>query len=135
MREIGFTAAVLAASLLLTGAVVFRGHDRSVLVPAPEATVENFARQLAARRFDLARKHLSSAASQSETAHTLAARFAGLARAGTINEVVAEPKWMREDSAAARAMIAGDADHVSFDVGLVRESGLWKIAHLPDLVR
>lgn len=136
MRELLYTLGVLAASLLLIAAVVFGGHDRSTLVPVPESVAESFARQIAAGRYDLAMNYLASQTRRIETPETLAARFGPLfSSTGTINRVGAEPQWMQQDHAAARATIEGDTGQTPFDLGLVRENGLWRIERLPDLVR
>jgi hypothetical protein len=136
MRELFYTVAVLAASLLLVAGVVFGGYDRSTFVPAPEAAAESFARAIAARRFDLAMNHLAAARARAETPQTLASHFDGLfGSTGKINKVDAEPQWMQQNRAAARATIQGDSGEVSFDVGLVRENGLWKVDQLPEMVR
>jgi hypothetical protein len=136
MREALYTLAVLAASLLLIAGVVFGGYDRSTFVPVPEAVTESFTRQIVARRFDLAMNYLASQTRQIETPQTLAARFETLSSStGKINQVAAQPQWMQQDHAAARATIEGDSGETSFDIRLVRENGLWRIDQLPDLVR
>lgn len=136
MRKLVYTVAVSAASLLLIAGVVFRGGDRSLFVPAPEAAAEGFARQIATRRYELAMNYLASSARRLETPHTLASRFERLlASTGRINEVDASPHWMQQSRASARATVEGDTGRVSFDLGFVRENGLWRIDQLPDLVR
>lgn len=136
MKEVLRTLGTATAALLLIGIAVFAGHDTSTLVPAPEAVTESFARAIATRRFDLAMNHLASGRKRTETPQTLKARFDPLfAATGKINQVDAEPQWMQQEHAAARATIEGDDGTTSFDVGLVREKGLWKIDRLPDLVR
>jgi len=136
MRELLYTLAVLAASLLLIAAFVFGGHDRSTFVPAPEAAAEGFAREIATKRYDMAMNYLALPAKRAETARTLASRFERLlASTGTINQVEAAPQWMKESRAAARATVKGDTGRVSFELGFIRENGLWRIDQLPDLVR
>jgi hypothetical protein len=136
MRKVLYTLALAAASLLLIAGFVFGGHDRSMFVPAPEAAAEGFAREIATRRYDMAMNYLALPARRAETARTLASRFERLlASTGTINQVDAAPKWMMESRASARATIEGDTGRVSFELGFIRENGLWRIDQLPDLVR
>ncbi len=136
MREVLQTAGTAAAALLLIGIAVFSWDDTSTFVPGPEVVAEGFARQIATRRYDLALNHLASATKKKETPHSMKTRFEPLfAVTGTINTVDAEPRWTRRDGAAARAIIEGDNGQVTFEVGVVREHGLWKIDRLPDLVR
>ena len=136
MRKLLYTLAVCAASLLLIAGFVFSGGDRSIFVPAREPAAEGFARQIATRRYELAMNYLASPARRAETPDTLASRFERLlASIGTINEVDATPEWMRQSHAAARATVEGNTGRVSFDLGFIRENGLWRIDQLPDLVR
>lgn len=136
MREVLLTVGAAAAALLLIGLAVFARHDTSTFVPAPETVTEGFARQITTRRFDLAVNYLASGRKKSETPRLLASRFEPLfAATGKVNRVDAEPQSMQQDRAVARAIIKGDDGTTSFDVGLVRENGLWKIDRLPDLVR
>ena len=136
MRELLYPLGVLAVSLLLIAVVVFGWDDRSTLVAAPEAVTENFARQIAARRFDLAMNQLASETRRSERPQTLAARFNGvLTGIGTVNHVEADTNWMQKSQAAVRARIKGDRATASFEVALVRENGLWRIEQISDLVR
>ena len=136
MREILQTAGIAAAALLLIGLAVFAWRDASTFVPAPEVVTEGFARQITTRRFDLAVNYLASGTKKTETPRMLASRFDPLfAATGKVNRVDAEPQSMQQERAAARAIIKGDDGKTSFDVGLIRENGLWKIDRLPDLVR
>ena len=97
---------------------------------------ESFAREIATRRFDLALNYLAREAKRLETAETIAARFeSSLAAAGKVNTVEGHELWMRETDAAAEATIVGDRSRCRFDVVMIRESGLWRVAGLPDLVR
>ena len=136
MRELLYTLAVLAVSLLLIAAVVFGLGDRSTLVPVPEAVAENFAHHVAGRRFELAVQQLAAQTKRAETPQTLAVRFEPLlAMTGKINRVDAELQWTQEVYASARATIEGDAGSASFAARMVRENGLWRVEQLSDLVR
>lgn len=134
LREVVSMVAVLAAALLIVAAAVFVGHDRGLFVPVPEATVENFTREITTRRFDLAMKQLATSRSRSETSQTLAGRFDPVLRAvGEVNHVDAEAEWMSGDRASASATVEGELGTRALDFTLVREHGLWKIDGLPDL--
>ena len=136
MREIVSIVGVLMVSLVVVAAGVFGANDRTILVPSPEAATENFARLIAARRFDLAMNHLASRTARAETPHTLSARFQPLFETtGKINRISAEDQWMQQAQASARATIEGDAGTAAFDVLLIRENGLWRVGAVSDLVR
>ena len=136
MRELLSVLGATAAAMLFIGIVVFGARDRATLVPPPEAVAESFAREVSARRFDLAMNYLSEGTRQKASPAELAAGFERLlAVAGKVNQVDAEGRWTSADRAAARANIKGDRQTIAFDVSLVRELGLWKIDRLPDLVR
>ena len=134
MREVVSTLATLAISLAVIAAAIFAG-DRSVLVSAPEVAAESFAHEIAMRRFDLALNFLAAETRRIETPETLRTRFEPVRAVGTVNGVDSEPQWMNPERAAARARIAGSRGNTSFELGFVRENGLWKIDRLPDLVR
>ena len=134
MRETASMLAVLVGALAVIGVAVFAGGDRSLFVPVPESTAENFTREITARRFDLALKHLATDRQRAETPQTIANRFDPMLRAvGEVNRVDAKAQWMMGDRASASATVEGDLGVRSFDVSFVRERGLWKIDGLPDL--
>ena len=136
MREIVSIIGLLVVSLLIIAAGVFGAYDRTIFVPAPDAATANFARLIAARRFDLAMNHLASQTARVETPQTLSARFEPLFETtGKINRVSAEDQWMQQGQASARATIEGDAGTAAFDVLLIRENGLWRVGSVSDLVR
>lgn len=134
MRETASILAVLAAALGVIGVAVFAGGDRSLFVPVPEATAENFTREITTRRFDLALKYLATDRQRAETPQTIANRFDPMLRAvGEVNRVDAEAHWMTGERASASATVEGDLGVRSFDLSFVREHGLWKIDGLLDL--
>ena len=135
MREVISTVATAVVALLVIGAAVFGGGDRSIFVPVPETTAESFAHDIATRRYDLALNFLAAGTRRGETAERLRARFEPVLAVGKVNGVDSEPQWTNQDRASARARIAGSRGTASFDLGFVRENGLWKIDRLPDLVR
>ena len=136
MREVSLTLAALAAALIIVAAAIHIGNDRATLVPPPEVVAEGFARQIATGRFDMAMHLLSSETQRRESPQTLAARFDALdPKAGQLDDVKTELQWMQQDHARAGAEVTMRGRMTSFDVQLVREHGLWRVAELPDLVR
>ena len=135
MREVIATIATAVVALLVIAAAVFGGGDRSIFVPVPEATAESFAHNIATRRYDLALNFLAADTRRGETAEGLRTRFEPVLAVGKVNGVDSEPQWRKRDHASARARIAGSRGTATFDLGFVRENGLWKIDRLPDLVR
>jgi hypothetical protein len=132
MRAVAAALAVVIGALALAGAAVFAGHDRSVLVPPPDAATESFTRQLTTRRYELALKMLSRGSAAAETPASLRARFGPLLQpAGEVNRVDAEVQWMAGERAAATAIVAGDSGQVRLGFALVREQGLWRVDTLP----
>ena len=135
MREIALMVAVTSVSLLIIGAAVFGGGDRALFVPVPEMAAEDFTRAVAARRFDIATKFLSTERQRSEIPEALARRFAPLFEAvGKVNNVETELRWMDVDRASATATVEGDSGSLALDFSLVREQGLWTIDELPELM-
>ena len=136
MREVGWTFMALVAALAVVGAAVSIGYDRTTLVSPPDAVTENFSRHIATGRFDLALNFLATETRRRETPQTLAARFAAVgSQSGKVDDVRSELQWMHQEHARAGADITVRGRTTSFDVQLVREHGLWRIAELPDLVR
>ena len=133
MKAVGTALVVMIVALVLAAAAVFAGHDRSLLVPPPDAVTESFTHQLATRRYELALKMASSNTGRTETTSSLRGRFVSLLQpAGEINRVDAEVRWIAGDRAATTAIVRGDAGQIRIEFGLVRERGLWRIDTLPD---
>jgi hypothetical protein len=136
VREVSLTLATLAVALAVVAAAVHVGYDRSTLVPPADAVTESFARQIATGRFDLAMNFLAAETRRRESPQTRAARFAAIdPEAGKVDDVQADLQWMQQDHARARAEVTLRGRTTSFDVQLVREHGLWRVAELSDLVR
>ena len=134
MKALLITAIVVAAWLAAVWAAVAGGYDRGFLVPTPDAAAESFTRQITTGRTALALHALATPVARVETPETLRVRFAPLfSRTGKVNTVEAEQLSMQQDHALARVHVVGDDGRVSFEVGLVRESYLWKIEKLPAL--
>ncbi len=128
MKEIAVGLATIAAALLLVAAAVFGARDSALFVPPPEAVAENFARELAAGRFELARRHLSSARRREQGAEDLESRFGPWkARIGKVDSVEANELSRASDRAAAICEVRGDPASVTLTLELVREQGLWKV--------
>lgn len=135
MKEIAACVGLAVVALLIIGAAVFAGGDRSLFVPVPEMVVEDFTREVVTRRFDLATKYLSTGRQQTETPESIAGRFTPLFQmVGKVNSVDTEPQWVDAERATATATVEGDAGSVSFGFSLVRENGLWKIDELPKVL-
>lgn len=71
MRSLVAVAAVMAAALAITAALVLGAGIGEPLVPAPKAVVQGFVKSLAAGRFEIARKHLDGSLKETTTAQVL----------------------------------------------------------------
>ena len=132
MKVVTTVAIVVAVWLAGVWGVVAGGYDRGFLVPPPEAAAESFARQITTGRNELALHALATSVAPVENPETLRMRFAPLfAATGKVNRVEAEQLSMFQDHARARVEIVGDDGHVTFELGLIRESHLWKVETLP----
>jgi hypothetical protein len=102
--------------------------DGKTVVPPPESVVEEFARQIAARRYDRAMEHIDNRSGISFTT----VRLGGEAlqeRAGDVDSVEGEPGEMAGDRATASAVLTTRrAGRIRYSCGLQRRNGLWKIA-------
>lgn len=128
MKEIAISVATVAAALLLVAAAVFGARDTALFVPPPDAVAENFARELAAGRYELARRHLSSSRRREQGADDLESRFAPWkARIGKVDSVEAKELSRASDRAAAICEVRGDPSSVTLALQLVREQGLWRV--------
>jgi hypothetical protein len=128
---------LLAIALVLgfVAGVVYGLGDRTVLVPPPEATVENFVRKLEPSRCGMAMDHLSDALSRRIGPSELCRLSRALTRQmGLILDVSGELVRMTGDHAQADAVLKLPHGRTArFRLGLHREHGLWRIQDLGDL--
>ena len=122
LKVIGVTALALGAAF----AAVALG-DATVAVPPPESVAEQFARQVAARRYDRALPHVDPLSGISLTT----VRLGGEAlhrRGGAINNVEGEPGEIVANHASASAVLTTErAGRVRYSFRLTRREGVWKI--------
>jgi hypothetical protein len=118
---------VTAAALGVAAAAVVQGDTRTV-VPPPESVVEQFARHVAARRYDRALQHVDDRSGITLTT----VRLSGEAlheRAGSIDQVESEPGTTAAGTAtASAALTTRRGGRIRFLCSLERRNGLWKIA-------
>jgi hypothetical protein len=128
---------LLAIALVLgfVAGVVYGLGDRSVLVPPPEARVENFVRKLGPSRCGMAMDHLSDALSRRIGPPVLCRLSRSFTRQmGPILDVSGELVRMTRDHAQADAVLKLPHGRTArFRLGLHREHGLWRIQDLGDL--
>lgn len=107
-------------------AVVLRG-DTTVTVPSPETVGEQFARQVATRRYDRALQYVDDRSGIT----LITVRLAGDAlqeRAGALDRIEGEPGWIQGDRAAASAVLrTARAGRVRYTFRFARRNGVWKI--------
>ena len=128
MKQIAISLATVAAALLIVAAAVFGARDSDLFVPPPAAAAESFARELAARRYELARPYLSSRQRGEQRAADLESRFEPWqARIGKVDAVEAKELSRATDRAVAICEVRGDLSSVALTLQLVRERGLWKV--------
>ena len=119
------TATALALGFVFV--VLVAGQDRTILVSPPEAVVEQFARQIATKRYDRATPYLDDASGITEINVRLAGE-ALHATAGAIDSVEGEPGAMDGDRATASALLITEkAGRVRYMFRLARVRHLWKI--------
>lgn len=127
MSELLKVMLVTTVALGVTAAAVIYGDTRTV-VPPPESVVEQFARHVAARRYDRALQHIDDRSSITLTT----VRLGGEAlheRAGDIDRVEGEPGITAEDSATVSAVLTTHrGGRIRYACSLERRNGLWKIA-------
>lgn len=127
MRDLLKVLIVTAAALLVTYAAVILRGDTSVAVPPPESVAEQFARLVAAGRYDRALQHVEE---WSGITH-VAVRLAGdrlRERAGAVEHVAGEPGQIAGDIATASAVLVTEREgRVRFSLQLRRQRGVWKI--------
>ena len=127
MRDLMSVLLVSAAALGgILIAVVLAG-DVTTAVPPPESVAEQFARQIATRRYDRALQHVDSTSGIT----LITVRLGGDAfhsRAGSVDNVEGEPGEIRGDDATASAVLITEREgRMRFNYRLKRTSGVWKI--------
>lgn len=128
MRELGAAVATMAAALALVAAVVFGADDMALFVPPPEAVAEDFGRELASARYELAVRHLASGARHDRSAQEIEKRFEPVRRAiGALNRAEADGSPSGGETAFATCELQGEAGTAAVRLALRREQGLWKV--------
>ena len=118
---------VIAVALGAAAAAVLDG-DTNTVVPPPESVVEQFARHIAARRYDRALQHVDEGSGITLTTVRMGAE-ALRGRAGSIDQVEGEPGTMADDRATASAVLTTRrVGRIRYVCSLERRHGLWKIA-------
>ena len=126
MRDALSVVLVAALALAVTFvAVVLRG-DQTVMVPPPEAVGEQFARQVAARRYDRALQYVDEGSGITLTTVRLGGE-AVLERSGAVDQVEGEPGSIQGQHSTASAVLITEAGRIRFGYRLERRRGLWKI--------
>jgi hypothetical protein len=123
---------VTAVALAAAAAAVMQGDTKTV-VPPPESVVEQFARHIAARRYDRALQHVDDRSGITLTT----VRLAGEAlheRAGDIDQVEGRAGHIAGDRATAAAVLTTErAGQIRYACGLVRRHGVWKISEWEEI--
>jgi hypothetical protein len=128
VRELAASLVTIALALAIVGAVVFGARDTTLFVPPPEAAAEGFGRALAAGRYDLARRQLSSGAQRRQPTTAITERFEPVRHSiGTLNSVEAFGSPADDGRAWASCELQGEGGSVALMLALVREQGLWKV--------
>jgi hypothetical protein len=124
----GATVVVLA----IVFGVVFGLRDTTVLVPEPQAVVEQLVRQLAAGRHRHIAHLVTADARRSALPDRLSSWWTRLHdRIGSLKGVEGEAAEIHEDVARTTVRIEGDHATLSLTWLLQREQGLWRVADLP----
>ena len=117
---------VVGVALGVTATAVYQG-DTATVVPPPEAVAEQFARLVAARRYDLALHHVDPASGIT----LITVQLAGEAlhdHAGGIDQVEGQSGSMHDGRASATAVLTtGRAGRIRYACRFVRREGIWKI--------
>jgi hypothetical protein len=118
---------VITVALGAAAAAVIEGDTKTV-VPPPESVVEQFARHVAARRYDRALQHVDDRSGI--TLATVRLRAEALReRAGRIDQVEGQAGMTADDSATASAVLTTRrGGRIRYACSLERRNGLWKIA-------
>jgi hypothetical protein len=124
--------AYLMAGLALCAVSAFALQDRSVLVPAPEVVVREFARQLTLHRYEQATKYLAYDARPRTGAGALRAFVRAIERNGRIHHVDGVRGPMSAGKARADAILKRTENEpvVTMRVLLAEENGLWRIVRI-----
>jgi hypothetical protein len=129
MRNILWMVGAVALALAVVAVVVIAGDDTTVFVSPPEAVAEEFTRQLATGRYDMALEHLEhNEPGMLPVVRTSAENLR--AQAGAVNNVEGEsPSAISGDRASAAVTITTDkAGEVEWTFELVRRDYEWKIS-------
>lgn len=126
MGDLARIAAVTAGALIIVAALVFGAGDRTVLVPPPESVVEQFGRELATHRYDLALGFVEPASGISATTVRLGAHEVE-AECGVIERVSGEEGSIQGELATAEVVFHGTSATVRHRFTLALRHGLWKI--------
>ena len=137
MKDIASVVLVIAAGLAVAAFAVYAAGDKSVLVPPPDATAENFVRELGMGRYDVVLHHLSDDVRRQVGASELRASFEPLrALTGRPDQVVTHRPATYGDHARVLTLYQGRRATAALYVDLVRQHGMWKIATWPlDIVQ
>jgi hypothetical protein len=120
-------AAVALLALGVTATAIGPGRDTNILVPPPEAVAEEFARQIATRRYDRAMDQVAPDSGISLTSVRLGGDELH-ARHGHIDQVEGEAGTIAGEAASAAAIFRTErSGEVRHDFTFVRRHGLWKI--------
>ena len=123
---------VAALGLAIVGTAVFGAGDRSMFVAPPDTVAEGFIRQLGMERYALAEKFLTTDLQSDLSPATLRETFEPLrAHIGRPDQVETKTSWVKRDEARVLATYEGRHGDAAMYVDLVREHGLWKVAHWP----
>jgi hypothetical protein len=132
VRELVKVLLITAIGLGAAAAAIIEGDTRTV-VPPPESVVEQFARHVAARRYDRALQYIDDESGITLTTVRLAAD-ALHDRAGNIDQVEGEPGVMSGDRATASAVLTTQrAGRIRYECSLERRNGVWRIAEWEEI--
>jgi hypothetical protein len=132
MRSLLAVLLVCSLALIVTFVAVVVGGDSTITVPPPESVAEQFARQIAVRRYDRALQHVDDSSGISLTMVRLGGE-ALHARGGAVDQVEGEAGSIEGDRSTASALLTTErAGRVRYAFRLVRRSGVWKIVEWED---
>jgi hypothetical protein len=128
-----FNVLIVIAVALGAAAIAVLEGDTKTVVPPPESVVEQFARHVAARRYDRALQHVDDRSGITLTT----VRLSGEAlheRAGSIDQVEGEPgPTAAENATASAALTTRQGGRIRYMCSLERRNGLWKIAEWEEI--
>jgi hypothetical protein len=126
VRDLLNVVVVSIVGLSVTLAAVL-GGDSTIAVPPPESVGEQFARQIAAGRYDRALQYVDERSGITLTTVRRAANALD-STAGNVHQVEGEPGRIEGERATASAVLMTErAGRVKYHYRLVRNSGVWKI--------